>query len=233
MSPRPRTVDDSTILEAAIRVLSRMGSDRLTLADVGAEAGLSAATLVQRFGSKRDLMLSLLRHATTAVDARFSMAIAADESPLESLFNAAMDRVDPRDGPATLSNRLAFFLSQLDDPDFHALALEDSNRAVEGYKQLIDRAIEAGELTDGYLDSTQLANTIHSATMGTLVTWSIYRQGNLRNRIRRDLDVLVRPFRRGPRKVGSTTSHLDDVAGSETKYNAKAPSSPPVVLEAR
>lgn len=201
MSPRPRTVDDATILEAATRVLGRSGPERITLADVGLEAGLSAATLVQRFGSKRELMLSLMRHATEEVDMRFITSMSSDASPLECLFNAATDRIGPRGGPANLAHRLAFFLAQLDDPEFLAIAADDSNRAVQGYKQLLDNAIEAGELTEGFVDTTLLAETIHAITFGSLVTWSISQQGNLRNRVRRDLDVLLRPFRRGPRKA--------------------------------
>lgn len=222
MSPRPRTVDDPTILEAALRVLSRIGPERLTLADVGAEAGLSAATLVQRFGSKRDLMLSLLRHATEGIDARFVAAMTSHESPLESLYHAAMDRIGPRGGPVTLANRIAFFLSQLGDPEFHALAVQDTNRAIEGYRRMIENAIEAGELTESYLDSTQLAQTIHAITSGSLVTWSISQQGSLRTKVRRDLDVLLRPFRRGPRKAAGF-SHLDEVDRSEAKYTTSPP----------
>src|SRR5215203_1398761 len=157
MSPRPRTVDDATILDAAIRVLSRIGSERLTLADVGAEAGLSAATLVQRFGSKRELMLSLMRHATAGIDARFVNAMDAVGSPLEALYAAAADRIEPREGPVTVANRLAFVLANIDDPEFQALAVEDSRRAVDGYKQMIEKAVAAGELVEGYLDSTHLA----------------------------------------------------------------------------
>jgi AcrR family transcriptional regulator len=222
MSPRPRTVDDTTILEAALSVLSRIGSERLTLADVGAEAGLSAATLVQRFGSKRDLMLSLLRHATGAIDARFVNAMQSEESPLESLYRAAMDRIGPRDGPVTLGNRLSFFLSQLEDSEFHELALQDATRAIEGYKRMIEDAIKAGELTEGVIDSTQLAQTIHALAFGSLLTWSICQQGNLRTKIRRDLDVLLRPLRRGPRKAAGF-SHLDDPESLEAKFVASPP----------
>ncbi|MCA1563440.1 MAG: TetR/AcrR family transcriptional regulator, partial [Acidobacteria bacterium] len=42
---------------AAIQVMARLGPVRLTLADVAREIGLSPATLVQRFGSKRGLLL--------------------------------------------------------------------------------------------------------------------------------------------------------------------------------
>lgn len=222
MSPRPRTVDDHTILEAAARVMSRIGPERLTLADVGAEAGLSAATLVQRFGSKRDLMLSILRHSFQAVDLRFVAAMQSNESPIESLFQAAMDRIEQREGPVTVANRLAFFMASLDDPEFHALALENSDHAIAGYMDLIDRAIVAGELTDDILDRETFARTIHAMTYGSLVAWSIRREGSLRSRVRRDLDALIRPFRRGPRRAASF-SHLDETEMPEMSFSAATP----------
>ena len=43
--PRPRTAADAAILDATFRVISRLGPARLTLAHVGAEIGLSPATL--------------------------------------------------------------------------------------------------------------------------------------------------------------------------------------------
>lgn len=223
MSPRPRTVDDYTILEAATRVMSRIGPERLTLADVGAEAGLSAATLVQRFGSKRNLMLSILRHACQAVDTRFTAAMESNESPLESLFLAAMDRVGPEEGPVTVANRLAFFLASLDDPEFHALALDNSDTAIAGYIELLGRAIEAGELSDTIADKESFARTIHAMTYGSLIVWSIRRQGSLRGRVRRDLDALIRPLKKGPRKASSFNNHLDDVDVPETSFAAAAP----------
>ena len=74
MSPRPRTVPDEQILGAAHRAMSRLGPARWTLAEVAKEAGLSPATLVQRFGSKRGLMLALWAAAVDGVDACFDDA---------------------------------------------------------------------------------------------------------------------------------------------------------------
>ena len=56
--------------------MSRLGPARLTLAEVAKEAGLSPATLVQRFGSKRGLMLALWAAAVEGVDACFAMTAA-------------------------------------------------------------------------------------------------------------------------------------------------------------
>lgn len=202
MSPRPRTVEDSAILEAAVNVLGRIGPERLTLADVGEAAGLSAATLVQRFGSKRDLMLSVLKHTTSGFEQRFQAAMTGSDSPLEAIFAAAMDRA-PFGGRDELANMLAFYLSDLGDPDFRALAAENSRNAVAGFKRLLDEAVAEGEIAESYVDTTQLAETIYSLMMGTLLTWTVSGEGSYRARIRSQLDVLLRPFRRGPRKAGA------------------------------
>ena len=200
MSPRPRTVDDSTILEAAVTVIGRIGPDRLTLADVGEEAGLSAATLVQRFGSKRDLMLSVLKFATEGFDERFEQAVKSNDSPLEAIFAAAVERAATYE-PGAIAHLLAFYLSDLGDPDFRALAKENSRKAVSGFKRMLDEAVEEGELAESYVDTQLLAETIYSLVMGTLLTWTISEEGEYRTRIRNKLDVLLRPFRRGPRKA--------------------------------
>ena len=222
MSPRPRTVDDSTILEAAVTVLGRIGPEKLTLADVGEEAGLSAATLVQRFGSKRDLMLSVLRFATEGFETRFESAVSDAESPLEAVFNAAMYRV-PDAGPQEIANMLAFYLSDLGDPDFRTLAADNSKNAIAGFKRMLDEAVEAGELNESYVDTTQLATTIYSLMMGTLMTWTISGEGSYRQKIRGELDVLLRPFRRGPRKAATVTREPGDRAGTKLEAASPAP----------
>jgi AcrR family transcriptional regulator len=58
MSPRPRQNSDQEILMAAFRAIAKLGPTKLTLADVAKEASVTPASLVQRFGSKRDLLLA-------------------------------------------------------------------------------------------------------------------------------------------------------------------------------
>jgi AcrR family transcriptional regulator len=200
MSPRPRTVHDDAILDAAVQVLSRIGASKMTLADVGSEVGLSAATLVQRFGSKRELMLAVKKHVIDHIQARFEHAAASHESPLDALVAAAADRPGPLDGHITLANRMSFFFAQMDDPEFHALAVQNRDRAIEGFQKLLESAIQAGEMTDGNIGTRQLAETIYSMQMGSLITWSIANEGTAKARVKQDLDTLLRPFRRGPRK---------------------------------
>jgi hypothetical protein len=98
---------------------------------------------------------------------------------------------------------IAFYLSDLGDPDFRALAIENSRKAVAGFKRMLDEAVAEGELNESYIDTSQLAETIYSLVMGTLLTWTVTGEGDYRTRVCNELDVLLRPFRRGPRKATS------------------------------
>ncbi|WP_370103536.1 helix-turn-helix domain-containing protein [Streptacidiphilus sp. MAP12-20] len=59
-------MDDSAILAAAVRVMGRTGPVRLTPALIAEEVGLVPGTLMQRFGSKRGLLLALSERSLPA-----------------------------------------------------------------------------------------------------------------------------------------------------------------------
>src|SRR3954465_8144151 len=90
MAARPRTVSDEDLIGATMRVMSRLGPVKLTLAEVAKEAGGTAGTLVQRFGSRRALMLKISAGAAASADACFDVVRAAHpRSPLAAIFSAA------------------------------------------------------------------------------------------------------------------------------------------------
>ena len=75
--PRPRTIPDEALLDGALAVMRRAGPEGMTFAAVAAETGLSAATLVQRFGGKAALMQAALLRAWDLLDARTAATDAA------------------------------------------------------------------------------------------------------------------------------------------------------------
>src|SRR6266853_335462 len=79
MSPRPRQTSDEAILMATMRVMQRRSPVDLTLADVGKEAGVVPATLIQRFGTKRSLLLAAwLRRSIKGLLAPYRLGVEAD-----------------------------------------------------------------------------------------------------------------------------------------------------------
>ena len=193
MTPRPRTVDDAAILEAAGRIISRHGPGRFTLSDIGSEVGLSAATLVQRFGSKRGLMLALARSARDSVDACFDVVRASNPSPLAAVVAAGTEMTRYVNSPEEMSNHLAFLQTDLSDPDFYAVMLENSRRILAGYKSLLDEAVAARELVP--CDTARLARAVDALAGGSLIGWAVYREGTAEKWVRADLDTLLEPYR--------------------------------------
>jgi AcrR family transcriptional regulator len=192
MTPRPRTVDNAVILQAAGKIIAQVGPGKVTLAGVAREAGLSAATLIQRFGSKRGLLLALARSACESVDACFAAVRAGAASPLEALVAAATDMPRHVRSPEEMANHLAFLQTDLSDPDFYELTLESSKRILAGYRTLLDEAVAAGELRP--CDTARLARAVASLSGGSLITWAISRQGTAEVWVRTDLATLLDPY---------------------------------------
>jgi len=53
--PRPKTQSDASVLEAALTLMHEHGPEALTFAKLSQACGLSGATLVQRFRTKKEL----------------------------------------------------------------------------------------------------------------------------------------------------------------------------------
>jgi AcrR family transcriptional regulator len=194
MCPRPRETSDDAILEATQRAMSRYGPARLTLAHVAAEAGVAPATLVQRFGSKRGLLLSLSRQAAAATGQQYAAIRTANASPLAALFAVADCMAGLAPTPEALANNLAWLHIDLTDADFHALALEQARASRGELRAILDAAVKAGELAP--CDTERLARAVGVTLGGGLLAWAIEREGTAAQWLRYDLETLLGPYRR-------------------------------------
>ena len=194
MSPRPRSASDADILEATARAVGRLGPHRLTLAEVGQAAGLSPATLIQRFGSKRGLLLAFAKQAGGLVSEQFAAVRAAHESPLDALMEVSLAQTRYMDSPEALSNHVAFLQMDLNDPEFRALAADGARRTEKEVRSLLDAAVDAAELTP--CDTSGLARAIQAIFNGSIVFWAIHRKGSAESWVRKDLETLLTPYRR-------------------------------------
>ena len=193
MSPRPRSTSDDEILDAAARVVARLGPGRFTLGDVGDEAGLSPAGLVQRFGSKGGLLLALGEHRASGVSGRFSAARELHAAALDALLHALAGIPDHVDTPEALANELAFVHMHLREPAFHEHALLHAHTVLAQIRALLDEAVQAGELVE--CDPDDLSRTVQTAHTGALATWAVYRSGTLDEWLRGEIEAVLEPYR--------------------------------------
>ena len=195
---RPRTIADADILMALHAVVGRIGPARMTLADVAAEVGLSPATLVQRFGSKRGLLLAFARAGAASADYCFTGVRAAHKSPLDALIAAATLMTRSMGSPEELANGLAFLQMDISDREFRAYALVSFEKTHAGYKALLDDAVKAGELKK--CDTSKLAHAIAAVSGGSLIAWAVWQKGTAERWVKRDLETLLAPYRVGTGK---------------------------------
>jgi AcrR family transcriptional regulator len=196
MSPRPRATSDADILAATYRIVSARGPN-LTLADVAREAGVSPATLVQRFGSKRGLLLAFAAAGSAGLADEFARIRAASRSALAAVAAVGDCMAAMAESPETLANSLTFLQMDLVDPDFHKHALAHSRAMQAELTRLLDEAVAAGDLQR--CDTRKLARAIQSLIGGAMLQWAIDRDTSVTERLREDLDTLLRPRQRSPR----------------------------------
>jgi AcrR family transcriptional regulator len=198
MSPRPRKAEDADVFAALVRIMRRVGPAELTLRAIAAESGVTAAALVQRFGSKRALLLAHARYAAATGDVgvevpdpdRFS-------SPLDALRAMTTAYAQLATSSRAAVRNLAYLQNDLADPALrrHLLRLSLSARA--HYQQLVTEAVAVGALRADTKIPT-LARLIEVTLRGSLLAWMLYREGTAADYLREDLDAMLRPYiRRG------------------------------------
>ena len=193
MSPRPRETSDEEILAATGRAMQRYSPAQLTLAHVAKEAGVVPATLVQRFGTKRCLLLAACSTAPGSVPQQFAAARAKYKSPLKTLVELYVECSSFASTPESMVNGLAYLQNDLTDPEFRAITLAQFKVLREETRKLLDEAVKARELVQ--CDTAELARLIQQVNGGSMLDWAVFREGSLASWLRRDLEALLRPFR--------------------------------------
>jgi AcrR family transcriptional regulator len=118
MPERRLKVTDDEIFAATQRAMTRRGPHELTLAHIAVEAGVSPGRLVQRFGSKRALLLALAERFAGSAAIVFAGLRAAHRRPLAALRAYATCMADLAATPDALSRNLAYLQIDLTDPEF-------------------------------------------------------------------------------------------------------------------
>jgi AcrR family transcriptional regulator len=192
MSPRPRQNTDLEILQAAFRAIARLGPADLTLAAVADEAGVSAASLVQRFGSKRSLLLAAAADAATGHLYIFPGLRKKHRSPRAALLGLATCMSVLGTTTQEVAHSLAFLQAQLSDPDFRTHSIAQSQGMYDGILSLVKDAVKVGEIRN--VDPARLARAVQATLNGSVLGWTIHGKGTLPSWVRRDVQTVLRPY---------------------------------------
>jgi AcrR family transcriptional regulator len=193
MSPRRRKAEDVDVFAAVVRVMERRGPAELTLREIAAAAGVTAGALVQRFGSKRAMLLAHARYAAATGDTGVSVPHPRTSSPLAALRSVTAMYAQLANSPRAAVRNLAYLHNDLADPALRRHLLRLSRTARVWYEQRLGEAVAAGELRPD-VDVQTLARLTEVTLRGSFLCWTLYREGSAAAWLREDLDATLRPY---------------------------------------
>ncbi len=192
---RPRKVSDDDVFAATYRAMSRLSPSELTLAAIAAEAGVTAGALVQRFGSKRELLLALSGRYSSGTAEMFAGLRQSASSPLATLRAYSDCLSHMAASPAALARSLSYLQIDLADPDFRKHLQVQARATRVELEALIQAAIDARELVP-QTNGRQLARLIEAVLSGSMMAWAHYQEGRAEKWMREDLDAVLAPYLR-------------------------------------
>ncbi len=181
-------IPDQDLLVVAERELTKLGPEKLTLARIGRQSGIAAPTLIQRFGSKRRLLLEIAKARGGRVRHLFENSPGVLEAYLQLGAEFA--------SPSEAANQLAFLQMELADEDFRTATQALFNAMESGTLHLLWRAAKAGDIEDA--KGKELARACVTAYWGALVFWSVQGDEELAPLLREQIGAVLAPFTSAP-----------------------------------
>lgn len=205
---RPRKVSDEDVYAAALRVMSRVGPGQLTLGDIAREAGVTAGALVQRFGSKRELLVTLAGSMGTGMTEFFSQLRAQHDAPLDVVRAYATCMAEMAKTPGALLRNFAYLQVDLADPELRKQLVAQSRSVHKELAALLREAIRRGEL-DPESDVPALVRNLEALVSGALLTWAFHQKGTAARWIGAHVDALLAPYVVGARGRGERRGRME------------------------
>jgi AcrR family transcriptional regulator len=166
--PRRKIISDEAVLDAALEVMFKHGPAEFTLADVSAKIGIAPATLLQRFGDKRRLVVAAVARDNAAF-VRMLDRLPAAQGPAAviAVFRLITPDVDDAD---RFADQLLWLHQDMRDPDLNALARARFTHL---------RAAVAARMPRLHLPADKAAHLIEAQWNGALIQWGVTREGRL------------------------------------------------------
>ena len=175
--PRPKKLSDDAVLDGVLQAMVKSGPE-FTLAEAAVEAGIAASTLVQRFGGKEDLVLRVLKRDNERFEAWLHEAVPTRGKAAVIDFLASM--TPGSDEEDALPQHLLWLREDFRDPLLNRLTRERF--------AMIHAAI-AERMPPLPIPIDEAVRLIDAQRQGAIIQWGIFREGHIRDYVRRSLDI--------------------------------------------
>lgn len=184
--PPKKSIDDDQVLEKALLVISELGPETFTLADIGKAVGLSPATLIQRFGSKHALLIQAAKHVpaklNTDIEKRKSKALPWD-AELVKFLSEMPEGFGTR---KNIANSLGLLKLDMIDPELHPIARKLFEQLRGRVQELLEQGKAKGQLAPE-TDVQELVWELDALRHGLVIQWTLSGNGSLQQWLQKRL----------------------------------------------
>ncbi|HWK65070.1 MAG TPA: helix-turn-helix domain-containing protein [Rhizobiaceae bacterium] len=176
--PRKKSLSDDDLLDRVLGLMHRAGPESVTFAAAASESGLSAATLVQRFGTKDALLHAVLWRAWDLLDQRTEAAIAVQPRTPQGAVAILVALSSDYGSGEDYAEGLLVLREDLRNPDLRARGERWGSRLAEALGHCLADA-------DG--PRSDLGRLLAGQWQGALLWWGFSRTGTPAEAVERDL----------------------------------------------
>jgi AcrR family transcriptional regulator len=176
---RSKRIPDATVLDALLQEIAETGPENLTFRRASTAVGLSAATLVQRFGNRENMVEAALVHAWDRLEAETRSADARAPLDAEGAVSLLLALTPTYKDEASFANGLLLLREDMRNP---ALRVRGAAWGTFLASALGRRLAEDETL------ALRLGWQMASVWQGALIWWAFIRQEPPETFIRRRLE---------------------------------------------
>lgn len=189
--PRKKTIDDKTILKMVLEVITKVGSTTFSLEDLREKTGLSPATLLQRFGSKKNLLHKAIELSNNDLEDNFTNRVAISKSPIQEIINIYLELSMPFSRPIDVANGLDILKLDITEKKLNKLTRKYFEIRRKKIESLIILAQEKNEITSK-INAAELVWVLESLWQGSIMLWALIGEGQIREWLKKRFNTVIK-----------------------------------------
>lgn len=164
---RTKSISDDSALDSVLDLIAETGPAGLTFARAGQAAGLSPATLVQRYGDREALLQAALLRAWDRLDAETAAADAEEPLTQDGAICILLRLMPPEAAERNATDGLLLLREDIRNPVLRARGATWGRRLAD----ILGRRLDAGS------ESERLGWQMASVWLGAQTWWAFTRKG--------------------------------------------------------
>jgi len=176
--PRKKKVTDEAVLKNILAVIVERGTTVFSLNDLSRKTGLSPATLLQRFGSKQQILHKALELANQDLQFKLANRKIINNSPVQEIMAIYLELASPFKLPNEVANGLDMLKLDILEKKLNVLTREYFGIRRNKIQSLIDLAKEKQQLPQAVV-SLEMAWNLEALWQGSIMLWALTGEDNL------------------------------------------------------